>query len=55
MLAQNFAQPGLQQMRGGVIAHGGLANVGVDHGVDFLPNARVPHLAVFAGGDFTMT
>ena len=36
MLAQNFAQPGLQQVRGGVVAHGGLADVGVDHGIDFL-------------------
>ena len=36
MLAQNFAQPGLQQVRGGVIAHGGLADFGVDHGVDFI-------------------
>ncbi len=36
VLAQHFAQSGLQQMRGGVIAHGGLANFGVDHGVDLV-------------------
>ena len=36
MLAQHFAQPGLQQVCGGVIAHGGLANFGVDHCIHFV-------------------
>ena len=39
VLAQHFAQPGLQQMRGGVVAHGGLADVDVDHGIDFVADA----------------
>ena len=37
MLAQNFAQPRMEQMRGRVIAHGGLANRGIDNGIHFLP------------------
>ena len=36
VLAQNFAQSGMKQMRGRVVAHGGLANVGVDHRIDFV-------------------
>jgi len=40
MLAENFAQSGLQQMRRGVVAHGGLADRGVDHGVHFVANAN---------------
>ncbi len=39
VLAQNFAQSGLQQMRGRVIAHGGLADFGVDDGIDFVADA----------------
>ena len=40
MLAQNFAQSGLKQMRGRVVAHGGFANFGVDHGIDFVAYAN---------------
>src|ERR1700721_455431 len=36
VLVQNFAQAGLQQMRGGVVAHGGLADFDADDGVDFI-------------------
>ena len=36
VLAQNFAQSGLKQMRGRVVAHGGLADFGVDDGIDFV-------------------
>ena len=36
MLAQHLAQSGMQQMRRGVIAHGGIADLGVDDGVDFV-------------------
>src|SRR5580704_5615988 len=39
VLAQNFAQSGLEQMRGGVVAHGGLADFGVDDGIDFVAYA----------------
>src|SRR5260221_187465 len=39
MLAQNFAQPSLEQMSRGVIAHSRFANCGVDDGVHFLPNS----------------
>ena len=39
MFAQNFAQPGLQQVRGCVVAHGGLADFGVDDGIDFVAYA----------------
>ena len=42
VLAENFAQAGVQQVRRGVIAHGGQADVGVDHGVDFVADPRVP-------------
>src|SRR6267143_5724384 len=34
MLAQHLAQTGVQQMRSRVIAHGGLSNLSIDHGVD---------------------
>ncbi len=46
VLAQHFAQPGMQQVRGGVVAHGGLANFVVDHGVDL-----VAHADRLLGGD----
>ena len=39
MLAQNFAQSGLQQVRGRVVAHGRLADFGVDDGIDFVAYA----------------
>jgi len=37
VLAQNFAQARLKQVRGRVVAHGGFADVGVDDGIDFVP------------------
>ena len=40
VLAQNFAQPGLQQVRGRVVAHGGFADFGVDDGIDFIADAN---------------
>ena len=40
MLAQHFAQASLQQVRRSVVAHGGLADFGVDHGIHFLANAN---------------
>jgi hypothetical protein len=53
MLAQNFAQPGLQQVGGGVIAHGGLADVGVNHGIHLLANPEgAPPNTVFVGWGF---
>ena len=36
VLAQNLAQPGLQQVCCRVVAHGGLADFGVDYGIDFV-------------------
>ena len=36
VLTQNFAQPRLQEMGCCVIAHGGQADVGVDHSINFL-------------------
>ncbi len=36
MLPQNFAQPGMQQMRRRVITHGRLANVSVHHRIDLV-------------------
>ena len=39
MLAQHFTQPRLQQVRGGVIAHGGLASFGADRRVHFVAYA----------------
>ena len=39
VLAQNLAQPRLQQVRGGVVAHGGLADGVVDDGIDFVAYA----------------
>ena len=39
MFAQNFAQASLQQVGGGVVAHGRLAEFGVDDGVDFVAHA----------------
>ena len=53
VLAQHFAQPSLQQMRGGVVAHGGLADFGVDHGVHFISDPQgAPPNAVFGGWGF---
>ena len=40
VLAQNFAQAGLKQVRGRVVAHGGLADVGVNYGIDFVAYAN---------------
>ena len=40
MLPQNLAQPGMQQMRSRVIAHGRLANVGIHDGIDFVAHAN---------------
>src|ERR1700730_11350582 len=40
MLAQHFAQSRLQQMRGRVITHGGLADLSVDDGIDFLSHTN---------------
>ncbi len=39
VLAQHFAQAGVQQVRAGVVAHGGVADVGVDDGVDLVADA----------------
>jgi len=51
VLAQNFAQASLQQVRGGVVAHGGLADVGVDDGIDFVADTKgAPPFRVFWGG-----
>ena len=36
MRAQYLAQRGMQQMRAGMVAHGGAANLVVDHGVDLV-------------------
>ena len=33
--AQRFPQSRMQQMRGGVVAHGGFAHIIVDHGINF--------------------
>src|SRR5690242_10034813 len=35
VLAQDFTQSGMKKVRGSVIAHGGLADFGVDHRVNF--------------------
>src|ERR1700687_5356929 len=51
MFAKNFAQSRLQKVRSRVIAHGGLANRGIDNGIHFLPNAEgAPPFRVFCGG-----
>src|ERR1700694_1573721 len=39
MLAQHLAQTSVQQMCSRVIAHGGLSNLSIDRGVDFVPHA----------------
>src|SRR5260370_9311069 len=39
MLAQHLAQTSVQQMCRRVIAHGGLSNLSIDHGVDFVTHA----------------
>ena len=36
VLAQHLAQSGMEKMRGGVVAHGGFAEGGVDHGIYFV-------------------
>ena len=38
--AQHLAQRRMQQVRAGVVAHGGAANVVVDHGIDFVADAN---------------
>src|SRR5947207_14264882 len=40
MLAYNFSQAGVEQVRRGVIAHGGLANGRVYHRIYFLAHAN---------------
>src|SRR5258706_2834291 len=51
MLAQNSAQPRLEEMRGRVITHSGFANCGVDDGIHFLPNAEgAPPFRALCGG-----
>ena len=40
MLAQNLAQAGLEQVCGGVVAHGGTANFRINNGVDFVADAK---------------
>ena len=40
MRAQHIAQRGVQQMRAGMVAHGGAANFVVDHGVDFVADVN---------------
>ena len=39
MLPQNLTQPSLQQVGCSVVAHSGLADISVDHGVNFLAHA----------------
>ena len=39
VLAENFAQPGVEQVGSGVVAAGGVAVVGVDDGVDLVADA----------------
>ncbi len=36
--AQHIAQRGVQQVRAGMVAHGRVADVGIDHRVDFVAN-----------------
>src|ERR1700690_2403672 len=53
MFAENFTQPSLQQVRSGVIPHGGLADFSVDYGVHFVSNPEgAPPNAVFVGWGF---
>src|SRR5205085_789782 len=40
VLAEDFAQPGVQKMGGGVVAHCGLANRGVNDSVHFVAHAN---------------
>jgi len=40
VLAENFAQPGMKQMRSRVIPHGRLTHVGIHNGVDFVSDAQ---------------
>ncbi len=40
MRAQHFAQRRMQQMRAGMVAHGRVADFGVDHGIDFVADLR---------------
>src|SRR6185437_9287192 len=40
VLAEHFAQTGMQEMRCGVVAHGGFAKAAVDYGIDFVGNTN---------------
>ena len=40
MLAQHLAQRGMQQVRAGMVAHGGAADFVVDHGVDLVADVN---------------
>ena len=55
VLAQHLTQPGMQQMRRRVIAHGRLANLGIHDRVDPVPNFEGgPPYVLFVGWRFLL-